>query len=148
MKRITSTASLTLALLLAACGPARPAALSNDQVTAGIVNILTALDAGDYASFSTDFSPTLKAALPETQFTALMTLINNTSGKVVSCGTSPQLSNSQAYAVYRLSCKFELEPVIVTVSIKTGGTQVEGLYFDSTNLRKAVQPTSTPSNEQ
>jgi hypothetical protein len=51
----------------------------------------------------------------------------------------PQLSNSQGYAVYRLSCKFELEPVIVTATFKTGGTLVEGLFFDSTNLRKVGQ---------
>jgi hypothetical protein len=150
MKIKSPTTLLTLALvavlLLSGCGPAKPSALSNDQVVAAITNILTSMDAGDYAGFSRDFSPVLKNAMPEAQFTGLTTLIMRTSGKYVSCGTTPQLSNSQGYAVYRLSCQFELEPVIVTVTIKTGGTQVDGLYFDSTNLRKAVSPgaTSTP----
>jgi hypothetical protein len=73
-------------------------------------------------------------------------MLQNVSGKYVSCKTTPQLSNSQGYAVYRLSCSFELEPVIVTVTIKTGGTQVEGLFFDSTNLRNVGKKTPTPAN--
>ena len=147
MKIKSPTALLTLALvaalLLSGCGPAKPSALSNDQVVAVITNILTSMDAGDYAGFSRDFGPTLMNAMPETQFTALSTLIMRTSGKYVSCGATPQLSNSQDYAVYRLSCQFELEPVIVTMTIKTGGTQVDGLFFDSTNLRKVVPPAAT-----
>lgn len=150
MKIKTPTVLLTLALvavlLLSACGPAKPSALSNEQVVAAVTNILTSMDAGSYAGFSRDFGPTLKNAMPETQFTGIATLVLRTSGKYVSCGTTPQLSNSQGYAVYRLVCQFELEPVIVTVTVKVGGTQVDGLYFDSTALRKAVSPgaTATP----
>jgi hypothetical protein len=137
------TLALIAALLLSGCAAPKPSALSNDQVVAVITNILTSIDTGDYAGFSRDFSPTMNSTLPETQFTGLSILIMRASGKYVSCGTTPQLSNSQGYAVYRLSCQFELEPVIVTVTIKTGGTQVDGLYFDSTNLRKAVSPAAT-----
>jgi hypothetical protein len=137
------TLALVAALLLSGCGPAKPSALANDQVVAVITNILNSMDAGDYASFSRDFSPVLKNAMPETQFTKLTTLLLQTSGKYVSCDTTPQLSNSQEFAVYRLSCKFELEPVIVTAPFKIGGTQVEGLYFDSANLRNAVPPAAT-----
>jgi hypothetical protein len=149
-KMKTPTTLLTLALaavlLLSGCAPAKPSALSNDQVVAAVTNILTSMEAGDYAGFSRDLGPKLKNAMPETQFTGIATLLMQTSGKYVSCGATPQLSNSQGFAVYRLSCQFELEPVIVTVSIKVGGTQVDGLYFDSTNLRKAVSPgaTATP----
>jgi hypothetical protein len=143
MKNKTQTALLTLilvaAILLAGCGAAKPASLSNDQVVAVVVNILTSLDAGDYAGFSRDFSPAMLTAIPEAKFTSLAAMLQKASGKYVSCDSTPQLSNSQGYAVYRLSCKFELEPVIVTATFKTGGTLVEGLFFDSTNLRKVGQ---------
>ncbi len=137
---------LVAALLLSGCGPAKPSALSNDQVVAVINNILTSMEAGDYAGFTRDFGPILKNAMPESQVKSLTSLITMTSGKFESCDTTPQLANSKDFAVYRLSCKFELEPVIVTVSIKVGGTQVDGLYFASTNLSKAASPraTSTP----
>jgi hypothetical protein len=139
MRKNVPTTLLTLILVasvfLTGCQAARPASLSNDQVVAVIANILTSINAGDYAGFSKDFSPDLKNAMPETQFTSLAALLLKTSGKYVSCDSTPELSNSQEFAVYRLSCKFELEPVIVTTPFKIGGSQVEGLYFDSTNLR-------------
>jgi hypothetical protein len=150
MKRKTPTTLLTLtlvaALLLTGCQAPKPASLSNEQVVGVMVNLLTAINAGDYPGFSRDFSPSMLTAIPEAQFTDLKTMIQNVSGKYVSCKTTPQLSNSQGYAVYRLSCSFELEPVIVTVTIKTGGTQVEGLFFDSTNLRNVGKKTPTPAN--
>jgi hypothetical protein len=112
-----------------------------------MVNILESINAGDYTAFTRDFSPTMMDAITLSQFTGLKVLLHATSGQYVSCSTKPELSNSQGYAVYRLSCEFELEPVIVTVTIKTGGTQVEGLYLDSTNLRKFGQKTPTPTHE-
>jgi hypothetical protein len=149
MKMKTPTTLLTLALvaamLLAGCAAPKPSALSNEQVVAIITDILTAMDAGDYAAFTRDFSPVLKNAMPEEQVKSLSSLVMMTSGKYVSCDTTPQLSNSKEFAVYRLSCKFELEPVIVTAPFKIGGTQVEGLYFDSTNLRKVTQNTPVPT---
>jgi hypothetical protein len=138
--------ALVAALLLTGCQPPKPASLSNDQVVGVMVNLLEAINAGDYPSFSRDFSPAMVTSIPATQFTDLKTMLHNVSGKYVSCGTTPELSNNQGYAVYRLSCSFELEPVIVTVTIKTGGAQVEGLYFDSTNLRKFGQKTPTPTH--
>jgi hypothetical protein len=150
MKSKTPTSLLTLALvavlLLTGCAAPKPASLSNEQVVGVMVNILEAINAGDYPGFSRDFSPAMLTSIPEVQFTDLKTMLQNVSGKYVSCNTTPQLSNSQGYAVYRLSCNFELEPVIVTVTIKTGGTQVEGLFFDSTNLRNVGKKTATPAN--
>lgn len=43
------------------------------------------------------------------------------------------------YAIYRLTCTYDLESVIVTVTFKVDGDKVEGLFFDSTNLRKISQ---------
>lgn len=62
-------------------------------------------------------------------------MLQNASGNYISCA-EPALSNNQGYAVYRLTCKFEQEDVVVTVAFKVGGDKVEGLFFDSVNLRK------------
>ncbi len=144
MKRKIPTSFLTLTLVtllfLTGCQPPNPASLSNAQVVLVVKNILTAINAGDYPGFSQDFSPDLIAAIPEGQFTSLANMLQRASGNYVSCPASaPELTNSQGYAVYRLTCKFDLETVIVTVTFKTGGSQVEGLYFDSTNIRKIGQ---------
>jgi hypothetical protein len=128
------------ALLLAACQPAKPAALSNDQVIQVIDNILKSINAGDYQAFTQDFSTDMQSSFTEAQFTSLVDLLKKASGSYVSCaGATPELSNSQDYAVYRQMCNFDLEKVIVTVTFKENGTQVEGLFFDSTNLRKVSQ---------
>ena len=55
---------------------------------------------------------------------------------------TPALSNSGEYAVYRIRCQYELEDVMVTLIFKIDGTQVEGLFFDSTQpaLCRPVNP--------
>lgn len=127
---------LALTLLVSGCGSPDPANLTDEQVTAVAQNILTAVEAGDYPAFTRDFSDEMLAAFPEDQFTQLRTTLQTASGEFVSTGDL-SLSNKQGYALYRFICKYELEDVVVTVVIKVGGTQVDGLFFDSTNLRKA-----------
>jgi hypothetical protein len=122
-------------LLLAGCQPPKPAALSEGQVTQATENILKAIHEGNYQNFVQDFSDQMKSAFPESEFTKLCDLLQNASGNYVSC-SAPSLSNNQGYALYRSSCKFDKEDVLVTITIKFGGDKVEGLFFDSTNLRK------------
>jgi hypothetical protein len=129
---------LVTTLFLTSCQPPKPAALSNNQVVRVIDNILKAINAGDFHSFTQDFSDDMKNAFTEPQFTSLADLLKNASGNYVSYAESqPELSNSQGYAVYRLTCKYSLESIIVTITFKVDGDKVEGLFFDSTNLRKA-----------
>lgn len=124
---------LTAAFLLTAC-QARPAALSDAEVVQLTGQVLTALDQDDYAAFVQDFSPAMRAAFPQAQFAELRAMLQETSGNYVACG-EPSLSNRQGYAVYRLVCTFEKEEVIVTIVFAVDGRQVEGLFFDSPNLR-------------
>jgi hypothetical protein len=127
-------------LFLIGCQTAEPAALSNDQVIKVVDNLLTGINQGDYASFARDFSDEMKTGFTEQMFTSLVDLLRNASGNYVSCaGATPELSNNQGYAIYRLICTFEKENVVVTVTFKTEGDKVEGLFFDSTNLRKVSQ---------
>jgi hypothetical protein len=128
---------LVAAFLLTGC-QAKPAALSNEEVVQLTGQILTALNDGDYAAFTQDFSDEMLAAFPEDQFTALGTLLQETSGNYVSCG-EPSISNNGGYASYRLTCPFDLEDVVVTIVFKVDGDRVEGLFFDSPNLRALSQ---------
>jgi hypothetical protein len=131
---------LVATLFLTSCQPPKPAALSNDQVVQAIENTLSAINAGDYQSFTQDFGEAMKSTFTAAQFTSLAELLKKTSGNYVSCADSvPELSNNQGYAVYRLTCKYELESIIVTMTFKVDGDKVEGLFFDSTNLRKVSQ---------
>ncbi len=133
-------ATIVTTSFLTSCQPPKPAALSNDQVVQVVDNTLRAIDAGDYQSFTQDFSEDLKNAIDEAKFTSLADMLLKASGKYISCaGSEPALSNKQGYALYRLACKYELESVMVTMTFKVDGDHVEGLFFDSTNLRKASQ---------
>ena len=122
-------------LLLTGCQPPKPSSLSNDQVVQAVDRALIALNTGDYQGFTQDFSDTMKTAIPKAQFNDLQNTVQNASGKYLSC-EQPALTNSQGDAVYRLNCKFDKESVIVTVTYKIDGDKIEGLFFDSTNLRK------------
>jgi hypothetical protein len=127
-------------LLLASCQPPKPAAISNDQVVQVVENTLSAIDAGDYQGFTQDFSDEMKKAFSEEQFSSLAGMLQNASGNYISCADSdPALSNKQGYAIYRLTCTYDLESVIVSITFKVDGDKVEGLFFDSTNLRKVSQ---------
>jgi hypothetical protein len=123
-----------MVLLLSACR-AQPAALSDEAVTQVTTDLLTALSAGRQEDFVRDFSDDMRALfMEEAQFTALRTMLQETSGNFISCA-APSLFNRGDYAVYRLRCRFEQEDVMVTVVFKVDGDRVEGLYFDSPNLR-------------
>lgn len=127
---------LTLILAISGCAKPQPAGLTDAQVGAAVENILKAIDAGDHQKFTQDFSNTMLSAFPESQFTQLRDMIQKTSGNYISMGT-PTLLNQNGYAVYRIPCKYEKEDVMVTVTFPIGGMKVDGLFFDSTNLRSA-----------
>ncbi len=125
-------------LLLAGCVVPEPAALSDDQVVQAVDGLLAAISSDDYQAFTRDLSDAMISAFTEAQFTSLHDLLQNASGNYVSC-EQPELTNGQGYAVYRLKCEYDKEPVMVTVIYAVDGDKMEGLSFDSTNLRTAVR---------
>ena len=129
---------IAISIVMAGCAAPKPAVLTDDEVLVVTQNVLTALDANDYAAFTRDYSPDMLAAYSEDKFTQLRDLLQSASGKYVSTG-KVNLSNNQGYAVYRIICKYKQEDVVVTIVFKVDGKQIEGLFFDSPNLRTAVQ---------
>lgn len=128
--------ALMLIVIASGCAKPQPASLTDDQVGTVVDNILQAINANDSNKFTQDFSAAMISAFPEEQFTQLRDLLQQASGNYVSLGT-PTLINQNGFAIYRFPCQFEKENVIVTVTFTIGGDKVEGLFFDSTNLRAA-----------
>jgi hypothetical protein len=135
-----SVSALILVLLagLSGCLPAQKAGLSDQQVASVTENILKALDENNYQSFTHDFSAQMKSAFPQEKFSQLRTMLYNVSGNFIYMD-APSLSNNQGYAIYRFPTKYDKETVTVTVTFVIGGQEVEGLFFDSANLRKVSQ---------
>ena len=137
-KFVKMAALFALALVLLAasgCSAPKPAGLTDQQVTTMTENILKAVDANDYRAYIKDFGPAMVSAVPQAQFDSMHALLQKSSGSYVSLGT-PSLSNNQGYAVYRIPAKYSSETVYVTITFLVGGQKVEGLFFDSANLRK------------
>lgn len=132
-----STLMLVL-LITSGCSAAEPSGLTDQQVTSLTEDMLKALDANNYEVFTQAFSDKMISAFPPDQVAALQALLGNASGKFVSIGM-PSLTNNQGFALYRLPCKYENEAVDVTIIFQIGGQKVEGLFFDSANLRKSTQ---------
>jgi len=127
-----------ITLAASGCSASQPAGLSEEQVSAVAENILQAINANDHEKFAQDFSDKMKAAFPQAQFSQLRDLLQSASGDFVSLGL-PGLTNSQGYAIYRFPCQFERETVSMTITFLIGGQKVEGIWFDSDNLRNNAQ---------
>ena len=139
---IKFAALLGLALVLLAglsgCSAPKPAGYSDQQVAGMMENILKAIDANDYQQCTQAFSAQMNAAFTQAQFNQIRSMLQKASGAFISVGTS-SLSNNQGYAAYRFTSRYANETVYVTVTFLVGGQKVEGLWFDSANLRKISQ---------
>ena len=123
---------------LSGCLTVQKAGLTDQQVASVTENILKALDQNNYAAFIHDFSPQMKSAFPQEKFSQLRSMLYNASGNFIYMD-EPSLSNNQGYAIYRFPTKYDNETVTVTITFVIGGQEVEGLFFDSANLRKVSQ---------
>jgi hypothetical protein len=132
-------ASLTLAALVA-CGPQATATVSEAHVTALAEEKMQALNNGDYAAFTADFSEVLAGAIPETNFQDLRETILGASGRFESV-TGLRLTNARTsgYVNYIVTCQFEEEEVLLTLVYAVDGEQVEGIFFNAPKLNQAMQ---------
>jgi hypothetical protein len=135
VKRIPLSFLILILLVTSGCSAPKPAGLTDQQVASTTENILKAIDANDYQGFIQDFSQKLISAFTQAKFDSMRTMLQKTSGNYASLG-SPSLSDNQGYAVYRFPAKYASETVYITITFLVGGQKVEGLFFDSTNLRK------------
>jgi hypothetical protein len=137
-KLITILSLAAVLLVTSGCTTAQPAGLTDTQLTGVTENVLKAIDANDYQRFTRDFSDKMTSAFTQDQFATMRTMLQTASGNYVSLGT-PSMTNNQGYVVYRFPAKYANETVFVTITFLIGGQKVEGLFFDSVNLRKAAK---------
>jgi hypothetical protein len=132
-------ASLTLTALTA-CGPQATAAVSEAYVTTLAEEKMQALNDGDYATFTADFSDVLIGAIPEDSFQDLQETILGASGRFESV-TGLRLTNARTsgYVNYIVTCQFEEEEVLLTLVYAVDGEQVEGIFFNAPKLNQAMQ---------
>jgi len=100
--------------------------------------LLQALNDDDYSFFSEDFSEEMKIAMDKSKFEETKQLLDETSGKYISKET-PTRYEYQGYEMYRYICSFEKEQVTVTLYLSPDSKLVEGLWFDSANLKTVFQ---------
>ena len=142
MNKIVKWAGLSTLILVflvtSGCSAPKPAGLTDQQVASMTESTLKAIDANDYREFTRDFSEKMNTVFTQVQFDNLRGLLQGACGNYISLGT-PGLTNNQGYAVYRIPARYANETVYVTITFLVGGQKVEGLFFDSINLRKASQ---------
>lgn len=136
MKTKTLFLIISLLSLALTSGCAKPAGLSDDQLTAVADHTLKSLEANDFQQFRQDMSDQMRAAFTADQFTSLRDMVQKASGHYQSVG-KPSLTDNQEYAVYRFPAKYDQETVYMTLMFLIGGDKVEGFWLDSPNLRKA-----------
>lgn len=95
--------------------------------------ILTGLNKGSYATFSTYLSDTAKQSFDEAYFTKLRKFMKDNSGDYVTKSIAMSNGNSFTY-----DCQFSKEPVILGIILSSDLSKVESLYFDSGKMREVL----------
>jgi hypothetical protein len=139
-------ATAALGLVAACSSSARPVptappdAYSEDGVsakvdrataTAMIENALTAFNAGDYNSYTRDWSDTMKAAIKEKDFLAVRAQISDQVGRFVEI-TELKLVPGQNPGIVRwvATARFERSPAVFWIAFPADGTKIEGARFE------------------
>jgi hypothetical protein len=145
LKRCLLALVLCLAVMLcgmAACSGKTTANLPEPPYASQIAeNLLQAINAGDYATFSRDFDPSMLKALPADSFAKQFTEgikgkigdYEGNSKRFFQASSQAQFTTVVYYAVY----SGEPGVVLVQISFKLAGGQalVSGLFFNSPKLR-------------
>lgn len=136
---------LLLVLLTPACGSRERPQILTDDARAAVLeysepltdNLLDGFNAGDYATFSRDFTPQMQAALSEDKFPGLQSQIMGKIGAYVSREVQRVEQHGDLVAVvYRATFERD-EPVIVRVVFQAEAPHaITGLWFDSAKLRR------------
>lgn len=100
-------------------------------------NILNGINKEDYSIFNRDLSDTVKQSMDEESFSRLSKFIKENSGDyVVKTLAASKDENNMHTLSY--DCQFSLESVFFTITFNEDYSIVEGIYFDSENMRNAL----------
>ncbi|MBZ9685447.1 DUF3887 domain-containing protein [Clostridium estertheticum] len=106
-------------------------------------NMIMAIDKGDYAQFSKDFSAEVKKAITEESFKTLCTSFSEKIGKYESkkfSAASESKKDEKIFKTVIYNAKYSKEEndvqITASFSEKDGKILVEGIFFKSPNLLK------------
>ena len=145
MKRITIIMVLLLAVVAALTGCTNKLDESDVSYAGEMVdNMLAGIEDRDYDAFSRDFSDTMKSAMTEDSFIAMADLLDEKIGTYESKSFSQAVETEEDGAamtvvVYKAQYSDETDDVLITVTFSgsDGDYVIEGLYFNSPNLRES-----------
>ena len=135
--------TLIAGTLLSGCGAK---SLSESDVSyAGPIldNVLTGIRDNHYNEFSRDFSDKMKTTLTQENFEILVTTLNSKIGDYENksfSGATNTIKDNNTYTVVIYKAKYSKETndvqITITLSDNNGRKIVEGLLFNSPNLKK------------
>ena len=100
-------------------------------------NILDGLNTEDYETFSRDLSDNVKESMNEEAFSRLGIFIKDNSGDYVTKTLAASKDENNMHTM-SYDCQFSLESVFLTITFNEDYSMVEGIYFDSENMRAAL----------
>ncbi len=99
--------------------------------------MLKSFNNGNYEDFSSSFSVDMRRAMSYAAFNDLRILVLNSSGAYVS-KSEPNAASASGFVSYTYNCSFGKENVMFTISFKSGENKVDGVGFDSANIKAAM----------
>ncbi|HII15077.1 MAG TPA: DUF3887 domain-containing protein [Nanoarchaeota archaeon] len=134
------TAIVLMAVLVLAYGCAQKAIPESQYPAADekAENILQGISKEDYAMLSRDLSETLKQSTDAEYFSRLSKFIKENSGEYVSKSLAASKDENSMHT-RGYDCQFSMESVYFTITFNADYSKVEGIYFDSENMRKALE---------
>jgi hypothetical protein len=124
---------LTVAVLASACGGTAPqgeavSILSQEEATEIVENAMQGLADGDYATWSRDWSDTMKNAIPEKAFLDYRSQLTAQYGQFVSIeSVTIEPGKTQGYVRWAAVCNFENGKVKFNFSFENAGRLIEGV---------------------
>jgi PBP1b-binding outer membrane lipoprotein LpoB len=107
--------------------PSQPA---TDAANVTVDRMLKAVDDGDYAAFTQNFSAPMKSAVSQDRFNLIKTNMSELYGKYVSRTPAPSASIYQGYDRFIYDCQYEKSKVTITLVMNpTDVWAVEGFFY-------------------
>jgi hypothetical protein len=124
-------ALVSIILISAGCvGGSAPQKPAMDAANATVDRMLDAVNAGDYAAFTQNFSAPMKSAVDQGRFNAIVANMTETKGKYVSRAPVPTAATQQGYNIFIYDCQFENGKWAVQLTMNASDAwAVEGFYY-------------------
>jgi hypothetical protein len=135
-RMMVSLLSLIALLILTACGSTSRSTpptsqLTETEATAIAENALRAINSGDFAAYSHDWSAAMKAGISENAFQSWRQQVLGSAGSFQHIEKAELVAGRTPGIVrWRFTCDFEKARIQYDLSFKQEGEQIEGVFFE------------------